>query len=144
MSFIDLSTSTTQQNPNNQMNYNSASSSFSRIIVDKPDNSFELNKFRKCQKSTLNDGPDTPQIDMCFDYDKCFANTFDYDANNFDYDARNSFELNTTATQSCSNAMQFAQHFDGVASEVPKEIGKFKCIYFLTALCGLVLCNIQN
>lgn len=130
MSYKDLSSSALQPNPNCQMNFNSASASFSHIIADKPNNSFESNKFVKFPKSSLNDGPDTPQIDMCFDYDKCFGNTFECDANNFGYDAGNSFELNTIATQSCSSANQFAGNFVGDAHELPKEIGECNFVCF--------------
>lgn len=126
MSFMDLSASTSQQPRNNQMNFDSTATSFGVICENQSEFLLDSNKVVKFPRSTLNNDCDTRHMDICFDYNKSFGNTFQYIGNNFGYDGENAYGLNTTSNQPFNNADSYSYH----STEPPHELlqnqtGKF-------------------
>lgn len=135
MSF-HLSASTSQPQ-DNQINFDAT---FAEINVDKLEFPLDSDKFVKMPNNYQNH----EKTNMCFDYDKCFANQFQYDANNFAYSDENTFcptiTATTTTVQQHFATDQFPYGFDDVPQQLQNQMGmcelltefqlNFLCKYF--------------
>lgn len=121
MSYHSLA-STSQEN--NHINFSEATTNFAEICTKQFDLSLDSNKLEKFPKFNL-DNDQSRQMDMCYDYDKCFTNTYEYSGNNFVYNGENSYNMTTTeSNQSFNNTEQFPYNFN----PEPQQFGK--CLFF--------------
>lgn len=117
MSFHS-SASTSQENPH--MNFSASSTHFAELSAEKFGSSLDSNKLQIFPKFDSSE-EQSKQMDVYFDYDKCFANTFQYSANNFGCDGENSYNMTRAeTTQSFSSTEQFAYNFN----PEPQQFGK--------------------
>lgn len=122
MSFMDSSASTSEQGRSNQINFDSTSISYSAICENDSELLMNSNKSMKFSKSTLNDGHDAKHMDLCYDYNKCFTNTYQYSENNYGYDGESSYGLNTTINQTFNTTESYT--FNEEPHEQQNQMGK--------------------
>ncbi|XP_055325499.1 homeobox protein MOX-2-like [Sitodiplosis mosellana] len=121
MSFMDSSASTSQQGCNNQMNFDSTTTEFGAICENESELLMNSSRVAKFPKSTLNDNNDTRHVNLCFDYNKCFANTFQYSGNNFGYNGGNAYGLSTTTNESFNTADPYGYSFNEESHELQNQ-----------------------
>lgn len=124
MSFVNLSPSTSNHNENNQMNFNSASQQDLQVI-DSRRRTLSINEsFMKVPKSNLSIDHGSNHMEMCFNYDKCFSNTYEYSANSFNHSADNSFAY-STSNQTFDNNDQFEYDSNVESADQHHQTRKF-------------------
>lgn len=129
MSFMDSSASTSlHQDRNNSMNFDSISTDFSPTMRENESESLLMGSSRvaKCPKSTISDNSDPRHVNLCYDYNKCFANTFQYNENGgYDYNVENAYGLSTAVNQSFNTANSYSYNFNDESHELQNQAGEF-------------------
>lgn len=135
MSFIDPSTSTSQQNQNNLYRFESSSSNFD--IMNEPKSSLDSNKFTKYPKSISNDYHTTRSnnMELCIDYNnECYDNTFQYGANNFGYEGEHPYGVAQLENPSFNSINHIGYNHNEESHEFPNQMGKcFVLIDFIVS-----------
>lgn len=128
----------TSQPQSNQINYDSSSVNFAGFNEENGEfNSIDANKFVKFPKITMDHHNQFDKTtEMCFDYEKCFANQFQYDANNFAYTDENPFNLTATSTTTTTASTsiqpygtnQFTYEFNAEPHQLQNQMGMCELI----------------
>lgn len=125
MSFVSSPASTSQHHESSQINFNSTSQNHLESIENRVINS---DNFSKVPKSISNIEHSSNHLQVSFNYEKCFNNTFDYSANGCNYNGDNAIEF-TSANQTFNNADQFGYNFNAEpGSEQYQKTSKFSII----------------
>lgn len=127
MSFMDSSASTSlHQDRNNIMNFDSTSSDFSTTIRENESEPLLMGSSRVAKIPKFTDNSDPRHVNLCYDYNKCFANTFQYNENgNFDYNVENAYGLSTTVNQPFDTTNSYRYNFNDESHELQNQPGKF-------------------
>lgn len=127
MSFMDSSNATSLHQDRNSMNFASTSTDFSTTIRENESETLLMGSSRvaKFPKSTFDDNSASRHANLCYDYNKCFANTFQYNENeNFDYNVDNAYGLSTTVNESFNTTNSYSYNFNDESHELQNQPGK--------------------
>lgn len=117
MSFVNSPASTSQHHESSQINFNSTSQNYLDSIENRVIDSDNFSNVPKSNSSN--------HLQVSFNYEKCFNNTFDYSANGCNYNGDNAIEF-TSANQTFNDANQFGYNFNAeTGSEQYQLMSKF-------------------